>query len=65
MCLDRFKVFEENSKHLLEQFPLIVVMHPKRDSTRDVHARNCIRVEIYPSEKMIQYKHPELFSQIN
>lgn len=57
--------FEENSKHLLEQFPLIVVMHPKRDSTRDVHARNCIRVEIYPSEKMIQYKHPELFSQIN
>lgn len=56
-----FKLKDEwqNSRSsLVESFPISVQTHPKRDRNRMLRAKNCIRVEIHPSEEAIRAKHP-------
>jgi hypothetical protein len=54
---------------ILEKFPLSVITHPKRVKKKEMnakkngtkafmHAKECVRVEVLPSKKAIDAKHP-------
>ena len=52
--------FSDKSEGLMKSSNLSVMIHPKRDKVRKIHARNCIRVEVFPSTEAVLEKHPEL-----
>lgn len=52
--------FSASKDELVNLTRLSVMVHPKRDKARQIHAKNCIRVEVFPSKEAVLEKHPEL-----